>query len=128
MSGSLQSGQLAVRVENVELAVILAEGGADIGCAGIIGGVIKTLAFTDDHGLQDAQEAVMIVREILQHVDRSAGIAQNRYKIRWRHLRPDEFLRRIECAQLIGGRHGGHVEVKGQQPAIFIAAGAWCFP
>ncbi len=82
----------------------------------------KPCAFADDHGFENAQQPVAVVGEILQHLDRAAGIAHDGHQIGGCHLRSDELLRGGERAQLIRGRHGGHVEIQSQQPAIFVAS------
>ena len=71
LGGGLQRGQLAVGIEDVELAVVLAEGGAGVGGAGVVDGVVEALVFADDHGFDDAQQPVAIVGEILQHLHRA---------------------------------------------------------
>ena len=62
MRRGLQGGELAVGVEDVEFAVVLSEGGAGVCGAGVIyffGGV---LAFADDHGFENAEQTVAILR------------------------------------------------------------------
>src|SRR5260370_14548189 len=44
--GRLQRGKLAVRIEDVELAVVLAEGSTGISTAGVIDGFSRALTFT----------------------------------------------------------------------------------
>jgi hypothetical protein len=58
--------------------------------------------------------------KVLQHVDRAALIAHDRYEIDRRHLGADELLCRCQCAQLIVGPHGAHVEVEREQTAIAV--------
>ena len=64
---------------------------------------------------------IAIGGEVLKNVHRAAVVAHDRNQIDRRHLRADEFLGRLKCAQLIGGTHGGHIEVERKQPAIFVA-------
>ena len=117
----LQSGELAVGVEDVELAVVLPEGRAGVGAAGVVDGFDRALAFADDHGLQNAEQPVAVGGEVLQHIDRTAVVAQDRDQIGGGHLRADEMLRGAKRAQLVGGLHGGHIEVEREQAAIFVA-------
>ena len=56
LDGGLQRGQLAVGVEDVELAVVLAEGRAGVGGAVVVGGLVEALAFADDQ-LVDGRSA-----------------------------------------------------------------------
>ena len=58
----LQRGELAVGIEDVELAVVLPEGRAGVGAAGVVDAVGGALPFADDHGLQNAQQAIAIAR------------------------------------------------------------------
>jgi len=55
--------------------------------------------------------------------DGAPRISHDGHKIRRRHLRPDEFLRGGQRAQLVTGRHGGHIEVQRQQATILVAGG-----
>ena len=48
----LQRGKLPVGVEDVEFAVVLAEGRAGIGGAGVAVGLIEALIFADDQGFE----------------------------------------------------------------------------
>ena len=56
LGGGLQGGELAIGIEDVELAVVLAEGGAGVGAAGVIDRFDRALAFADDHGLENAEQ------------------------------------------------------------------------
>ena len=60
LSRCLQCGELAVGVEDVELAVVLAEGRAGVGGAGIVHFFGGVLALADDHGLENAEQPVAI--------------------------------------------------------------------
>jgi hypothetical protein len=88
----LQRGELPVGVEDVELAVILPEGRAGIGAAGIVGGVRGTLSFAHNHRLQNAEQPVAVGGEVLEDVHRPALVAQDGDQIHSRHLRADELL------------------------------------
>ena len=117
----LQGGELAIGVEDVELAVVLAKRGAGVGAAGVVDGLGRSLAFADDQGLEDAEQLVAIGGEVLQDVDRAALVAEDGDQIDGGHLRAEEFLCGGERAQLVGRAHGGHVEVKRKQAAILVA-------
>jgi hypothetical protein len=117
----LKRGELAIGVEDVELAVVLAEGRAGVGAAGVVDGLGVALAFADDQRLQDAEQLVAIGGEVLQNIDRAALVAQDGDQIDGGHLGADELLRRGERAKLVGRIHGGHVEVERQQAAILVA-------
>ena len=84
LGGGLQRGELAVRVEDVELAVVLAEGRAGIGAAGIVDGFSVALAFADDQRFENAEQPVAIGGEVLQHIDRCRPIAQDGDQVRRR--------------------------------------------
>ena len=111
--GRLQRGELAVGIEDVELAVILTEGRAGVGAAGVVDGFGRALALSHDQSLKDAQQAVAIGSEVLQHIDGSARVSHDGNEICGRHLRPDELFGSSQSTQLIGRPHGRHVEVQG---------------
>ena len=117
----LQSGELAVGVEDVELAVVLAEGGAGIGAAGVVDCLSDPWPSPTIMRLQDAEQLVAIGGEVLQDVDRAALVAQDGDEIGGCHLGAEELFRGRERAQLVGRPHGGHVEIKSQQAAILVA-------
>ena len=89
----LQRRELAIGIEDVELAVILAKRGAGIGAAGVVDGLGGTLAFADDHGLENAEQLVAIGGEVLQNVDGSALVAEDGDQVDGCHLRAQELLR-----------------------------------
>ena len=122
--GGLQSRQLAIRVEDVELAVVLTEGGAGIGAAGVGGRLIEALAFADDHRLDNAQQPSRSSVKSCRTCTAPPAILHDGHQIRGSHLRPDELLRRGERAQLIRHRHRRHVEIQRQQPAILVSTSA----
>ncbi len=117
----LQGGELAIGVEDVELAVVLAECGAGVGAAGIVDGLGGSLAFANDKGFKNAEQLVAIGGEVLQDVDRATLVAQDGYQVDRGQLRANELLRSRERAQLVGRAHRSHVEVERKQPAILIA-------
>ena len=116
----LQRGELAVGVEDVELAVVLAEGRAGVRAGRIVNGIDRALALADDHGLQDAEQPVAVGGEVLEDVHRSAIEAHDGDQVGGGHLRAHEGLRRGQRAQLIAGLHGGHVKVEHQQTLVFV--------
>jgi len=81
----------------------------------------SALAFSDDHGLEDAEQAIAIVGEVLQDVDGGAVVAHDGEQIGGGHVSADELLGGAERAQLVGRRHGAHVEVEGEQTLVFVA-------
>jgi hypothetical protein len=117
----LQRGELAVCVEDVELAVVLSEGCAGVCAAGIVKGAGQPFSLADNHRRQDAQQPVAIGSEILEDVDRAALVAENGNRIRSGHLRAHKLLRGLKRAHLIGGRQRCHVEVERQQPPVLVA-------
>ncbi len=117
----LQRGELAVGVEDVELAVVLAEGGARYRRCWRRRSSRRALALADDQGLEDAEQPVAVGGEVLQDVDGAALVAQDGDEIGRGHLRAEEMLGGGERAELVGRPHGGHVEVEGEQAAILIA-------
>ena len=74
----LQRGELAIGIEDVELAVVLAEGRAGVGAAGVVGGFGGSLALAHDQGLENAEQPVAIGGEVLQDVDDAALVADDR--------------------------------------------------
>ena len=119
--GGLQGGELAIGVEDVELAVVLSKCGARVGAAGIVDGLGGSLAFANDESFKDAEQLVAIGGEVLQDVDRTTLVAQDGYQVDSGQLRANELLCCRERAQLVGRAHRSHVEVKCKQPAILIA-------
>ena len=117
----LERGELTIGVEDVEFAVILPEGCAGVGAAGVVDGFGRALAFADNHGVKNAEQTVAIGTEILQYVDGAALVAKDGDKIDRGHLRADELLGRGESAKLITGRHRRHVEIESKQAAILVA-------
>ena len=99
--GGLQRGQLAVGVEDVELAVVLSERGAGIGRAGVVV-FVEALRFGDQLADRRLQQ-VAIVGEILQHLDGAVRVLHDRHQIGRSDLLGKELLRRRERAQLVGG-------------------------
>jgi hypothetical protein len=85
-------GELAIGVEDVELAVVLAEGGAGVGAAGIVDGLRRSLPFAHDQGLENAEQLVAIGGEVLEDVDRTALVAKDGDQIDGGHLGADELL------------------------------------
>ena len=55
-------GELAIGIEDVELAVVLAEGGAGVGRCLRRRLLRRVLAFADDHGFKDAEQPIAILR------------------------------------------------------------------
>jgi hypothetical protein len=121
LRGSLQGGKLAIGIEDVELAVILAEGRASVCAAGGVDRLRGALAFAYNYSLQNAEQPVAIGGEVLQSIDRTTLIAEDGNKIDSRHLRADELFRGREGTELVGWIHRRHVEVKSQQATILAA-------
>ena len=117
----LQGGELAIGVEDVELGVVLAKRGAGVGAAGVVDGLGGALAFADDHGLENAEQLVAIGGEVLEDVDGAALVAEDGDQVDGGHLRAQELLSGGECAELVGRRHGAHIEVEREQAAILVA-------
>jgi hypothetical protein len=77
----LQGRELAVRVEDVELTVVLAKRCSRIGAAGVVDRLDGPLALAHDQRLEDAEQLVAIGGEVLQDVDRAALVAEDCYEI-----------------------------------------------
>src|SRR6202034_2876783 len=123
--GGLQRGQLTVRVEDVELAVVLPEGGPSVGGAVVGNGFVEALAFAHGDGFDDGGKAVAVARKILQHLDRAAGEYHDGDQVRRCHLRADEFPGGFERAYLIARWQCGHIEIEGEQPVVLVPRAAW---
>ena len=111
---------MPIGVEEVEFAVVLAECRARIGAAVVGVGEVESLALADKQFVDGILQVVAIVGEIPQHVD-AIGKRQDRHQVRRLHLRPDELDGRGLRAQLVGYRHGAHVEVQRQHAPILVA-------
>ena len=72
LRGGLQRRQLAVRIEDVELAIVLAECRAGVGGAVVVGGLAKFWSSPTISVSMMLQQPVAIGREILQHLYRAA--------------------------------------------------------
>ena len=77
----LQCGELAVGIEDVELAVVLAEGRAGVRAACVIDRLRRVLAFAHDHRFEDAEQAIAIGREVLQDIDRARVVSHDRNQV-----------------------------------------------
>ncbi len=115
----LQSRQLPIGGEDIELAVILAERGAFIGRGGV-GGFGRVFVFAHGERSDGGEQAVAVGGEIFQDLHGSAGVHKDGDHVSRGHLRANEFLPRGEGAQLIGNGHRAGVEIKGQQALISI--------
>ena len=113
----LQRGQLAIGVEDVELAVVLAEGGS----RQRIGHAVAILIVAEDQDLDDLPQQRAVVGEILPHPHGAALERDDRHQIRRRHLRVDELEGVRVGAHLIERRHRGRIEVQDQQPAVAVS-------
>ncbi len=117
----LQGRELAVGVEDVELAVVLAKRGSCIGTAGVVDGLGRPLALANDEGLEDAEQLVAIGGEVLKDVDGTALVAEDGDEIDGCHLRAEKLFGGRKRAELVGRTHGGHVEIESEQAAILVA-------
>ena len=88
----LQGRELAIGVEDIELAVVLAEGGPGVGAACIVDAVLVSLAFAHDEGCKYAEKLVAIVGEVLKDIYRTALVAKDGYHIDGRHLGANKLL------------------------------------
>jgi hypothetical protein len=93
--GCLQRRKLAIRVENVELGIVLPESRTVIGGGGVIHRV-GVLVFTHGQGFDDALQPVAVVCEILHYLNGATLVPHERHQVRGRHLRGNEFARRVE--------------------------------
>ena len=80
--GGFERRQLAVGVEDVELAVVLTESGSGIGRAGVVRGFIRSLAFSYNQRCDDAQQPVTLTCEIQEYIDSAARIPKDGDQIR----------------------------------------------
>ena len=118
----LKCRQLTIRVQDAELRVVLAERGADVG---VVGDAVAVLVVAEDQRLHDLAQRAPVAGEILLHPYRASAERHDRQQIRRLHLRIDERLRGGVRPHLIGGRHGGEVEVQDEKAPIPIAGVAW---
>ena len=65
LDGGLQGGQLAVGIEDVELAVVLAEGRAGVGGAVVAAAFIEALAFAHGQRFDGLEQRVAVVGEVV---------------------------------------------------------------
>ena len=56
---------------------ILTEGRSGVSAAGVVDGFGRALALSHDQSFKDAQQAVAIGSEVLQHIDGSAGVSHD---------------------------------------------------
>ena len=119
----MQRRELSVSIEDIELAIVLAEGRSGVSAARIVDCLNRALALADDQRLQDTDQLVAIGREVLEHIDRSALISQNRHQVDLRHLRAKKLLRCRQSPQLVGRAHGRHVEVERQETSVLVPFG-----
>ena len=127
MGGGLEGGELAVGVEDVELGIVLAEGGAGVCGGSVVDGLGGTLALADGEGFEDGQELVAVGGEILENVDGAALVAEDGDEVDGGHLGAEELLGGFEGADLVAGTHGGHVEVEGEEALVFVLVGGGRF-
>jgi hypothetical protein len=120
----LQRRQLAVGVQDAELGIVLAEGGADVG---VVGDAVAVLVVAEDQRLDDLAEDAAIAGEVLLDADGAAAEGHDREQIGRLHLLVDEGVGGGIRTHLIGGRHRRQIEIKHEQAAIAIAsvAGRW---
>ena len=85
-------------------------------------GFDRTLAFADDHRLENAEQAIAVGGKVLQHIDGATRISKDRNEVDRGNLCPDKLLSGAECTQLIARRHCAHVEVECEQAAILVAS------
>ena len=114
----LQRRQLAVGVQDAELRIVLAEGGADVG---VVRDAVAILVVAVDQRLDHVAERAAVGGEVLLHAHGAAAEGHDRHQVRRLHLRVDERLRRGVGTHLIARRHRGQIEVQDQQPAVAVA-------
>ena len=119
LHGGFQRRQLAIRIENIELAVVLGERRTGIGFAVVAGVAVGHAHVSHVQMLDHFEKTVAIVREVLQ--DRQIClIRHNGHQVGCGDLRCQEFRRRLLRAHLIGHRHTRLVEEQDQQPPILV--------
>ena len=91
----LKCSELAISIEDVELAVVLPECRSGVGAACVIDLFRRILSLADDHRFKDAEQPVAIRCEVLQDVDGARVVAHDRDQVHGRHLRANEFLGRL---------------------------------
>ena len=91
----LKCSELAVSIEDVELAVVLPESRSGVGAACVINIFRRILSLADDHRFKNAEQPVAIRCEVLQDVDGARVVAHDRDQVHRRHLRANEFLGRL---------------------------------
>ena len=121
MDRRLQRGQLSVRVEDVELGIVLPEGGPCISRAVVGIGFVEALPLADDQRLDRLLKLIAVIGEVVEHLDSSPRVTHDRHQIGRGHLRLDELHSCSQRPHLVRHRHRGHVEIKRQEPAILKA-------
>jgi hypothetical protein len=93
-----------------------------------VGGVfVEPFGFAYDHGANDGQEPRTVACEILKNLHRAARESHDGHEIRGRHLLGYELLCRREGPQLVGRRHGRHIEVRRQEAVVLVPCVSWGF-
>ncbi len=113
----LQRGELTVGVEDVELGVVLSEGGP----LRMIGNAVIVLVVAVNQDADDLAQLFLVVGKVILHRYGAVLERHDRDQIRSRHLRVDELERIGVSADRIGRRHVRPIEVEHDQPLVLIA-------
>ncbi len=114
----LQRRQLTIRIQDVELGIVLPERRADVG--GRVGNAVAVLVVAEHHPGDHVAQLLPVVGEILLHAHRAAFEAHDGQKIGRLHLLLDELQRRGVRARQVRRRQRRHVEVEHDEPAIAV--------
>jgi hypothetical protein len=110
LGGILQSGQFAIRIEDVELSVIGHEASTIVAFIGAGSGHVgQARALAGRHFLEPRQQPVTGGRKIFQNIEPGA-VRHDGDQIRRGHLLGDEVDRGIFGPHLIGLRHVRKIE------------------
>ena len=117
-----QPGQLAVRVEDVELGFVSDERGPGIfsavGIAGI--GLDRQFAgLADVEALDHLRQPVAVRGEVLRHLHGCAE-RHDRHQVRGSHLLAEELQSGLLRADLLLRLHGREIEEQHQQPLVLV--------
>ena len=115
----LQCRQLAIRVQDVELRIVLPECRADI--RRLIRHVAGVPPLAVDQRLDDLLQRRAVAGEVLLHAHRATLERHHGDEILRGDLLADELAGRGVSARLVGRRHRRQIEVENEQPAIPVS-------
>ena len=115
---------MAIGIEKVEFGIVLAERRAGVGGAGTGVGFTGIIGFTGHERRDDAEQFVLVTREILQDFHTGTVVLHDRQQVRRTHLLFDERGGGVKRVQLVQNLHGAHVEIDGEEAAVLVLDGS----